>query len=334
MPEHVHALGDAVAPHGPRRGQERQVGQVVPVADQAGQEADAEADAQPGADPGGECRCAQGEVNAASVGTGRAPHRVSTANQRPSCSSRCVTSSPASAASASTASGPTWAQGNGRDRLQAGDQVRVVTADAGPGLGEVADHPPRRGAAARAPRRSSRTGAPPMPMLPSASSTVSQRPSPGSGSNTLRRRAGDAAPPGLLHRLVHDVDAQHDVPGRREVGAHPAGPQPTSRVAPRQCPSSTRSAWLTGRVQSCTGSDAVDRVDAAHRARLAAEGVAVDLAEGARSVPTRRWSSPGPARTGCPARPRPRTPRPRPRRRRAAARLADAGRRRARGPPG
>ena len=127
-------------------------------------------------------------------------------------------------------------------------------------------------------RRSSRTGAPPMPMLPSASSTVFQRPSPGSGSKTLRRRAETPRRRAWSTASRTMSTPSTTCPRSARCALIRPGPQPTSRVAPRQCASSSRSAWLTWRTQSCTGSGS-STGSAAHAARDTAERVAVDLAE-------------------------------------------------------
>ncbi len=79
------------------------------------------------------------------------------------------------------------------------------------------------GVSSRAARSSSRAGSPPMPMLPSASSTCDQPPSVGSGANrswqsivTLRRWQCKAA----IARLV---DAEHRDPPLGERGDQPSG---------------------------------------------------------------------------------------------------------------
>ena len=72
--------------------------------------------------------------------------------------------------------------------------------DRPPGLVEVDDHPSGRDDQLGCAPASSRTGSPPMPMLPSASSAVPQRPSPGSASKTSRRNAAPRGH-GLVDRL-------------------------------------------------------------------------------------------------------------------------------------
>ena len=75
-------------------------------------------------------------------------------------------------------------------------------------------------------RRSSLTGSPPMPMLPSASSAVSQRPSPGSSREDV---APQRAPPRGARsgrRLRHDVDPQ-----RGDAARHSACGQPPRSAA-------------------------------------------------------------------------------------------------------
>src|SRR5580700_6825028 len=87
----------------------------------------------------------------------------------------------------------------------------------------MSSRPP--GASSWAQPCSSREGMPPMPILPSASSTVAQRPCPSSGSNTDGCRA-DApawrpAPPGHLERQRAAVPGAGDQRGlAREVGCH------------------------------------------------------------------------------------------------------------------
>ena len=79
-------------------------------------------------------------------------------------------------------------------------------------------------------RRSSRRGAPPMPMLPSASRTCRQRPCPGTGPNTSRRRAGTPRRRARPHGGGADVDAQRGMAAGRAVRP-PAGPVRSRRRA-------------------------------------------------------------------------------------------------------
>ena len=118
-------------------------------------------------------------------------------------------------------------------------------------------------------------------MLPSASSAVSQRPSPGSGSKTsaVQGRAPRAAR--LAHRLRDHVDAEHR---RGRVSASAAvirpGPQPMSIVAP----AAVREHGPVGRVgvrqpgmRSASGASA--EVVLPHRAGMTLQGVRVDAGE-------------------------------------------------------
>ncbi len=90
--------------------------------------------------------------------------------------------------------------------------------------------------------RSSRArGSPPMPMLPSMSRTVSQRPSPGSGSNTERRSAW---PP---RRTVWSTAAsltsmpRTTRPRAASSATSRPGPHPTSSTVPSHRSSTSRS---------------------------------------------------------------------------------------------
>ena len=62
-----------------------------------------------------------------------------------------------------------------------------------------------------------------MPTLPSASSAVRQRPSPGQVVEDVAPQGRDPALPGLADGLVDDVDAEHHVTRGSQRGGHPAG---------------------------------------------------------------------------------------------------------------
>ena len=95
-------------------------------------------------------------------------------------------------------------------------------------------------------RRSSRSGSPPMPMLPSMSSTVGQRPSP--GRSRTRCAAGPAAPGRGSARRRSRRCRRPSAATPRSVSAdtNRPGPQPTSSTGPMQR-SSTVSSHGVGR---------------------------------------------------------------------------------------
>ena len=126
-------------------------------------------------------------------------------------------------------------RGTGRLRRSPASQGRPApTRSPVPGGdSSTTTRPPGR--APRAPARSSRTGSPPMPMLPSASSAVCQRPSPGTVEDVApqrrwRRARGSARrPPGTtsmpsatwpsrVERVGHPARAAADVEGRADTG--------------------------------------------------------------------------------------------------------------------
>ena len=88
----------------------------------------------------------------------------------------------------STASGPSSAQANGVDAEPPARRCSRCTRRPVPGAARSTTTRPPACTRRRA-RRSSATGSPPMPMLPSASSAVSQRPSWGRAPKTSRCRA-------------------------------------------------------------------------------------------------------------------------------------------------
>ena len=96
-------------------------------------------------------------------------------------------------------------------------------------------------------RCSSRSGSPPMPMLPSISRMVGQRPAPGTRSNTLRssagryRAIGSARPPS--RRCPRPA---RRAPLRASAETNRPGPQPTSSVGPVQRSSTVASTSSTG----------------------------------------------------------------------------------------
>ena len=169
----------------------------------------------------------------------------------------------------------------------------------------------RRGAAALLRGRSMRRGSPPRPTFPSASSTVCQRPVPGSGSNTSRCSAG--AP---LRRASPTAVADWSTPSagmprrtrwatRSALGHNPSrwsvrGTSPTTRRS--NTSSASASAEPTAHRQRVPPAVVV-----AHPASLAVQCALVQVAQHVRP-PLRRPHEPRVGRT------RPRAPRPRRRR--------------------
>ena len=82
--------------------------------------------------------------------------------------------------------------------------------------------PGRRGRAAPRPGAAARTGSPPMPMLPSASSAHTQAALTGQLRRTRRGAGRSRRAPGSRDRLRDDVDTEHADAPRGEVAAHPA----------------------------------------------------------------------------------------------------------------
>ena len=152
---------------------------------------------------------------------------------------------------------PTGTAGCGRARSRAGP-CRVRTPV--PGRREVDHHAAvRREQLAQPP--SSATGSPPMPMLPSASSAVSQRPSPGSGSKTSRVQRRHAAVAGLARppRGPRRCPSTSGPRAARCRGSSGPGRSRCRASGPAQCASTARSEASASRVQR------VDRQRAAAR---------------------------------------------------------------------
>ena len=130
-----------------------------------------------------------------------------------------------------------------------GERVRVQACALEPdpvrlqrraGWSKVGDHP-APGARSAATRRSSSTGSPPMPMLPSASRAHTQSPSPGSRSNTSRHSA--LTPRARVNETASGTMSIPRTPMPREARWQlilPA-PQPTSSAGPPQKDSTTSS---------------------------------------------------------------------------------------------
>jgi len=125
--------------------------------------------------------------------------------------------------------------------------VRAVRSAARPMLpGSASMRSWPSGASSCAQRCSSRAGSPPMPMLPSASRTVAQRPCPGSGSNTERCRAGAPAWRTRATAAGEMSTPSAGIPRSVSATVSRPGPQPTSRTGPRQWPSNSSSAASGG----------------------------------------------------------------------------------------
>ena len=149
-------------------------------------------------------------------------------------------------------------------------------------------------------RCSSRSGSPPMPMLPSASSTWPQVPSPGNGPNTSRRTIG-------VRRRRHSRCATADrstpsagTPRSPSADTRRPGPHPRSIIGPvqrsssqRSSPSAERRHRGTARATS-TPSSRTSRADAP--ARAGSKAARDRRATGAGERDRRRGPAP---RTGC-----------------------------------
>ena len=156
-----------------------------------------------------------------------------------------MTRRPASGAARSKAAVPMRAQGNAGPRWPSGCSSHAVSCSSTlPGSASTRSWPP--GASSCAQRRSSRAGSPPIPILPSASSTVAQRPCPGSESNTEQCRAGAPARRTRATAAREMSTPSAGIPRSVSATVSRPGPQPTSRTGPRQWPSSSSSAASGG----------------------------------------------------------------------------------------
>ena len=249
----VEALGEAEQARGPGRNREPADRVLVGMGEQAGDETDREEDAEGGAEPGGEPLVAQralvGVLAQREVGVGREPRQP--LRYRHGGSLRCGRGGRSSGLRRRCGRGGAGGArppGRGRRwRRRRPPPSRTTAPGTGPARAAPGRAANRRSAlvggststttvpsaASSSPqRRSSRSGSPPMPMLPSARSTVRHRPWPGSGSKTDFWRTG--AP-----RLRHSATAagagstpSATVPRWARPMTNRPGPQPTSRTGP------------------------------------------------------------------------------------------------------
>ena len=175
------------------------------------------------------------------------------ANQRPESDHVSVTRRPANAAEPSASRSARWAHGkDGETHSPLTSRSRVLLLQASGPSTSTSTRPAGRSRVAT--RRSRTIGNPPMPMLPSARRTVSQRPGRGTaGENTEQRCA--RAPAARASRTASSLTSMPSAatPRRRSAAASRPGPQPTSSVAPAQRSSSPASPARSGPRQSSTG---------------------------------------------------------------------------------
>ena len=140
---------------------------------------------------------------------------------------------PAAVATEGIASAPTTDHGNGSEVSPPALSRTLPECRPVPGGARSATTRPP-GASSWAMRRSRRTGSPPMPRLPSASSTVSHRPSAGTRSKTLRRIA--ETPRSRVCQIASGTTSIPSTISPRSASSWVIrpGPQPTSSVGPAQ----------------------------------------------------------------------------------------------------